>query len=59
MTIDFWELGVKRSSAQITAHYSKAALLNQQVIRRGQFFRSKQIADFVSECLVLGVYDEN
>ena len=58
MTIDFGELGVKRSSAQITAHYSKAALLNQQVIAVVNF-PPKQIADFVSECLVLGVYDEN
>ncbi|HPG12381.1 MAG TPA: tRNA-binding protein [Chitinophagaceae bacterium] len=57
--IDFGEeLGTKRSSAQITAHYSKEELLNKQVIAVVNF-PPKQIADFISECLVLGVYDEN
>lgn len=59
LTIDFGEdLGLKRSSAQVTAHYSKEDLLNKKVIAVINF-PPKQIADFVSECLVLGVYDEN
>jgi len=59
LTIDFGEeIGIKRSSAQITAHYQKEQLLNKQIIAVVNF-PSKQIADFISECLVLGVYDEN
>ncbi len=59
LTIDFGgELGIKRSSAQITAHYSMEELLNRQVVAVVNF-PPKQIADFISECLVLGVYDEN
>lgn len=59
LTIDFGPvIGVKRSSAQITAHYSIDDLLNRQVIAVVNF-PPKQIADFISECLVLGVYDEN
>lgn len=57
--IDFGpELGIKRSSAQITALYKKEDLLNRTVIAVINF-PPKQIADFISECLVLGVYDEN
>lgn len=59
LTIDFGsELGIKKSSAQITAHYKKEDLLNRQIIAIVNF-PPKQIADFISECLVLGVYDEN
>src|SRR5262245_6409984 len=59
LLIDFGqELGMKKSSAQITAHYTKKDLLNRQVIAVVNF-PPKQIADFISECLVLGVYDEN
>jgi tRNA-binding protein len=58
MRIDFGaELGIKRSSAQITVHYKKEELLNRQVIAVVNF-SPKQIADFISECLVLGIYDE-
>lgn len=39
-------------------HYSKEELLNRQVVAVVNF-SPKQIADFISECLVLGVYDEN
>jgi tRNA-binding protein len=57
LTIDFGELGIKRSSAQITALYSKEAIIGRQVIAVVNF-PVKQIANFFSECLVLGVYNE-
>ena len=58
LTIDFGELGIKKSSAQITAYYTTNELQGQQVIAIVNF-PPKQIATFFSECLVLGVYDEN
>ena len=57
LTIDFGELGVKKSSAQITALYTSESLLNKQVIAVVNF-PVKQIANFHSECLVLGIYNE-
>jgi tRNA-binding protein len=57
--IDFGaELGTRRSSAQVTHYYKKEDLVNKQVIAVVNF-PPKQIAGFFSECLVLGVYDEN
>jgi len=59
LVIDFGpESGLKNSSAQITHHYAKEDLLNKQVIAIINF-PPKQIAGFISECLVLGIYDEN
>ena len=58
LTIDFGEHGLKRSSAQITHHYSKDELKGKQIVAVINF-PVKQIANFFSECLVLGVYDEN
>ncbi len=54
LTIDFGELGIKKSSAQITDLYTKEALLHRQITAIVNF-KSKQIANFISECLVLGI----
>lgn len=53
LTIDFGELGIKRSSAQITALYQPDTLLGKQIVAVVNF-PPKQIATFLSECLVLG-----
>ena len=58
LKIDFGDLGVRKSSAQITSHYTPDQLINRQIVAVVNF-PPKQIADFVSECLVMGVYDEN
>jgi tRNA-binding protein len=58
LTIDFGEAGVKKSSAQITGLYPRDALIGTQVLAVINF-PPKKIADFVSECLVLGIYTEN
>ena len=53
--IDFGLLGIKMSSAQITKFYAREDLLNKQVIAVVNF-PVKQIADYCSECLILGIY---
>lgn len=58
LVIDFGELGIKKSSAQITKHYKKEELIGKQIVAIVNF-PEKQIANFFSQCLVLGVYDEN
>ncbi len=58
LKIDFGHaIGAKQSSAQITAYYPVEALVGRQVIAIINF-PPKRIAGFVSECLVLGIYDE-
>ncbi|MHA7851576.1 tRNA-binding protein [Roseovarius sp.] len=57
--IDFGpELGEKKTSAQITAHYSPDDLPGRQVIAVTNF-PARQIGPFMSEVLVLGLSDEN
>lgn len=56
LTIDFGELGIKKSSAQITTLYDKSDLLQKQILAVVNF-PTKQIANFMSECLVLGAVD--
>ena len=58
ITIDFGELGIKKSAAQVTALYRKEDLIGRQIIAVVNFPR-KQIADFYSECLILGVYSSD
>ncbi|AUP78147.1 tRNA-binding protein [Flavivirga eckloniae] len=53
LTIDFGDLGIKKSSAQITTLYKKEDLLQRQIVAIVNFPK-KQIARFMSECLVLG-----
>ena len=58
LKIDFGDLGIKKSSAQITDLYSKEDLLHKQVSAIVNF-KPRQIANFMSECLVLGVYNKD
>ncbi|MCO6175967.1 tRNA-binding protein [Flavobacterium sp. NRK F10] len=58
LTIDFGEeIGVKKSSAQITDLYRKEDLTGKQIISVVNFPK-KQIGKFMSECLVLGLVGE-
>ena len=58
LKIDFGNLGIKKSSAQITKLYKKEDLLNKQIIAVVNF-EPKQVANFISECLVLGIVLED
>ncbi|WP_410220949.1 tRNA-binding protein [Pedobacter sp.] len=56
--VDFGELGIKMSSAQITKHYTLETLVGRQIIGVVNFPK-KQIGKFMSEFLVTGFADEN
>lgn len=59
LKVDFGqELGIKRSSAQITKHYTKEELIGKQVVGVVNF-PIKQIGNFFSEALITGFADEN
>jgi tRNA-binding protein len=58
LTVDFGDLGILNSSAQITTHYTPSQLIDKQVIAIVNF-PEKQIANFFSQCLVLGVYNSD
>ena len=55
LEIDFGDLGIRKSSAQITSLYEKEELIGKQILAVVNFPK-KQIANFFSECLVLGLY---
>ncbi len=59
LKVDFGdEIGIRKSSAQITNHYQPADLVGRQVIAVVNF-PPKQIGPIRSECLVMGVYDQD
>lgn len=58
LKIDFGSLGIKVSSAQITKLYKKENLIGKRIVAIVNFPK-KQIANFLSECLVLGAVKEN
>ncbi len=57
LVIDFGAFGIKHSSAQITHLYGMEELVGRQVVAIVNF-PPKQIANFFSECLVLGAYTD-
>lgn len=58
LTIDFGlEIGLKRSSSQVTDYYSKDALIGKQVLAVVNF-PPKQVGKYMSEVLTTGIYDE-
>ena len=57
LELDFGPLGIKRSSAQLTALYTPEQLVGRQVLAVVNF-PPRRVAGFVSEALVLGVPDE-
>ncbi|MBN23319.1 MAG: tRNA-binding protein [Bdellovibrionaceae bacterium] len=59
LTIDFGEgVGIKKSSAQITTHYSTDSLIGKKILAVVNF-KPRQIGPFLSEVLILGLSDEN
>lgn len=57
LKIDFGQLGIKKSSAQITDFYICDDLIGKQILAVVNF-PPRQIADFMSEVLVLGTYSD-
>lgn len=59
LTVDFGsEIGIRKTSAQITLRYQKEDLINRQIVAVVNFPK-KQIGKFMSECLVLGAVGES
>lgn len=59
LRVDFGEeIGIKKSSAQITAFYQPESLIGKQVMAVINF-PPKQIGPMKSECLVIGAYNEH
>ena len=59
LTVDFGpEIGSRRSSVQITAHYTQEELKGRQVVGVVNF-PAKRIGPFMSECLITGFYRED
>lgn len=58
LTLDFGDLGIKRTSAQLTKLYQAEELVGKQVVAVINF-PPKQIATFMSECLVLGAVSDD
>ena len=56
LIVDFGDLGIKKTSAQITTIYTKEELVGRQIIATINFPK-RQIANFMSECLVMGAVD--
>lgn len=58
LKVNFGELGLKKTSAQITKRYQPEDLIGKQVLAVVNF-PPKQIANFMSECLILGAVDKD
>ena len=59
LKVDFGnEIGIKKSSAQITDHYKEEDLIGKQVLGVVNL-PPRQIADFISEVLILGTYSKD
>jgi len=59
LRVDFGEaIGIRKSSAQVTAHYQPAELVGRLVVAVVNF-PPKQIGPLMSECLVTGFHDEH
>lgn len=57
LTIDFGEMGIKKTAAQITKLYQPENVIGKQVVAVINF-PPKQIANFMSKCLILGAVDD-
>lgn len=58
LKVDFGDFGIKKSSAQITKLYSKEDIIGRQIVAVTNF-PPKQVANFMSECLVTGFIQDN